>query len=188
MNFDRRQALLALTATASGRLRAADSPAPARPYRIFHVMSFESPWRWTDGQWQGFRESLGATPYESRVFQMNVKRHSAPEAKARQGAEARALIDAWKPDLLYFWIDRVHYGVLASSTISELAQGRAAGQLARAILIDGRVPSSLPIEPTRLGNPALNLARARQLGLPVRSGLLLSAEVIKQFEWERPAS
>ncbi len=307
-------------------------------------MSFDSPWRWTDGQWQGFREALGTTPHDGRVFQMDVKRHSSPEAKARQGAEARALIDAWKPDLLYasdddaqehvtrhyagagmpcvfsgvnrdpkvhglagaanvtgvleqehvvetirllqalqpairrlavitddfphwlpviervrsgaaqvpgvslaavdivstwdafkarvlgypaqadavlylgifglkgadgrnvpyqtvqrwcvensrlpdgsFWIDRIHHGVLASSTISEREQGRAAGRLARAILVEGRAPSSLPIEPTRLGNPALNLARARQLGLSVRSGLLLSAEVVKEFEWERPA-
>ena len=86
-----------------------------------------------------------------------------------------------------FWIDRIHHGVLASSTISEREQGRAAGRLARAILVEGRAPSSLPIEPTRLGNPALNLARARQLGLSVRSGLLLSAEVVKEFEWERPA-
>ncbi len=345
MKFARRQTLgIALTLMSSRRLQAADTAEPARPFRIFHVMSFDSPWRWTDGQWQGFRESLGTTPFEGRVFQMDVKRHSSPEAKARLGAEARAQIDAWKPDLLYasdddaqehvtrhyvgtslpcvfsgvnrdpkvhglagapnvtgvlehehvvetirllqtlqpsirrlavisddfphwlpvierirsavarlpgtslaavdvvstweafkarvlgyprqadailylgifglkgadgrnlpyqtvqrwcvensrlpdgsFWIDRVHHGVLASSTISEREQGRAAGRLARAILLEGRKPSSLPIEPTRLGNPALNLARARQLGLAVRSGLLLSTEVVKNFEWERPA-
>ena len=341
----RRQILGTALALAAGRrVQAAEAPAPLRPYKIFHVMSFDSPWRWTDGQWQGFRESLGAAPHVGRVFQMDVKRHSSPEAKARQGAQARAQIDAWKPDLLYasdddaqdhvtrhyagtsmpcvfsgvnrdptvhglagaanvtgvlehehvvetirllqalqpsirrlavisddfphwlpviervragvaqlpgvslaaidvvptwdafkarvlgyprqadavlylgifglkgadgrnvpyqmvqqwcvensrlpdgsFWIDRIHHGVLASSTISEREQGRAAGRLARAILVEGRQPSSLPVEPTRLGNPALNLARARQLGLPVRSGLLLSAEVVKDFEWERTA-
>lgn len=345
MTLTRRQTLgIALALAASRRLHATEPPAPARPYKIFHVMSFDSPWRWTDGQWQGFRESLGATPHEGRVFQMDVKRHSSAEAKIRRGAEARAQIDAWKPDLLYasdddaqehvtrhyagtsmpcvfsgvnrdpkvhglagaanvtgvlehehvvetirllqalqpsirrlavitddfphwlpviervradvaqlpgvslaavdivstwdafkarvlgypqqadailylgifglkgadgrnvpyqmvqhwcvensllpdgsFWIDRIHHGVLASSTISEREQGRAAGRLARAILVEGRQPASLPIEPTRLGNPALNLARARQLGLPVRSGLLLSAEVVKDFEWERSA-
>jgi hypothetical protein len=74
----------ALALAAGRRVQAAEAPAPLRPYKIFHVMSFDSPWRWTDGQWQGFRESLGAAPHVGRVFQMDVKRHSSPEAKARQ--------------------------------------------------------------------------------------------------------
>ena len=69
--------------------------------RIVHVMSFDSPWRWTDGQFAGFKEGLGEPGAEYRVFQMDVKRNSGREAKERMGREARALIDSWQPDLVY---------------------------------------------------------------------------------------
>ena len=64
-------------------------------------MSFDSPWRWTDGQFAGFQEGLAIADAKFRVFQMNVKKNSTPEAKARVGAEARQLVDEWKPDLIY---------------------------------------------------------------------------------------
>lgn len=315
-----------------------------RPPRILHVMSFDSPWRWTDGQFAGFKDGLAEPNAEYRVFQMDVKRNSSREAKERMGREARALIDAWKPDLVYtsdddaqdhvtrhyanqalpfvfsgvnkhprehgiegatnvtgvlehehfvesirllqsivpavrriavisdtsphwtpviarirgamdrlpgvslvsvdqlksfeaykakigdyaraadgivhlgvfalegsdgtnvpyqqvqrwvvensrtpdvsFWIDRIHFGTLASVTVSEREQGVAAGRLARAILVDGKAPMSLPILPTAKGSPAISLARARKLGLSVSSTLLLSVEVVKTFEWEKGA-
>lgn len=328
---------IALAVTAQAAAEGRDGP-----YRIMHVMSFDSPWRWTDGQFAGFKEGLGAdVGAEYKVFQMDVKRNGSREAKEQKGREARAIIDAWKPDLLYtsdddaqefvarhylnqklpivfsgvnkeprehgfegapnvtgvleqehfvesvmllrslapqirrlavisdtgiqwppviariraamdrlpgmtlaavdqvktfeefkdrlgaypavadavvqlgifnlagrdgrnvryqevqkwaathgtlpdtsFWIDRVHFGVLASVTLSEREQGLAAGRLARAILRDGQAPGSLPMRPTVKGHPALNLARAKQLGLAVRSSLLLSAEVVTGYEWE----
>ncbi|HRH72548.1 MAG TPA: ABC transporter substrate binding protein, partial [Zoogloea sp.] len=83
-----------------------------------------------------------------------------------------------------FWVDRVHHGVLASMAISELEQGRAAGRLARAILVEGTPPSALPIRSAVKGHPVINLARAKQLGLGVKSSLLLSSEVITHFPWE----
>lgn len=305
-------------------------------------MSFDSPWRWTDGQFAGFKEGLGEPGAEYRVFQMDVKRNSTREAKERKGSEARALIDAWKPDLVYtsdddaqdyvtrhyagkplpfvfsgvnkhprehgiegvpnvtgvlehehfvesirliqslvptarriavlsdtgphwtpviariraamdrlpgvalvdvdqvksfdaykarmgdyankvdgivhlgifaltgsdgenvpyqqvqqwvvensripdasFWIDRIHFGTLASVTVSEREQGTAAGRLARAILVDGKAPASLPILPTVKGSPAISLARAQKLGIAVKSTLLLSVDVVKAFEWDK---
>lgn len=305
-------------------------------------MSFDSPWRWSDGQFAGFKEGLGEPSAEYRVFQMDVKRNSTREAKERKGNEARALIEAWKPDLVYtsdddaqdyvtrhyagkplpfvfsgvnkhprehgiegapnvtgvlehehfvesirllqsivptakriavlsdtgshlrpviariraamdrlpgvalvdvdqvksfdaykarigdyankvdgivhlgifaltggdganvpyqqvqqwvvensripdasFWIDRIHFGTLASVTVSEREQGTAAGRLARAILVDGKVPMSLPIRPTVKGRPAISLARAQKLGIAVKSTLLLSVDVVKTFEWEK---
>lgn len=320
----------------------AGAPSGASPRRILHIMSFDSPWRWTDGQFAGFKEGLGNVDAEYRVFQMDVKRNSSREAKESKGLEARALIDAWKPDLVYasdddaqdivtrhyagktlpfvfsgvnkglkdhgiegaanvtgvleqehfvqsvnllraiapqvkrlavisdeeahwapvieriragmsqlpdstlvavdrvktfdafkakvrayqasadavvylgifalagddggnvpyqtvqrwvcensrlpdasFWIDRVHFGVLASVTVSEREQGLAAGRLARAILVDGRSPGSLAIRPTVIGHPAINLARARQLGIRVKSTQLLASEVIPDFEWRK---
>jgi ABC-type uncharacterized transport system substrate-binding protein len=331
-----------LGATLALMLLLVVGPALAEaPKRILHIMSFDSPWRWTDGQFAGFKEGLGDARAEYKVFQMDVKRNSTRAAKEVKGTEARALIDSWHPDLVYasdddaqefvtryyagkaipfvfsgvnkdlrshgidtaanvtgvlehehfvesvkllraiapgvkrlavitdqgahwepviarieaamsrlpeaqvvavdrvatfeafkrrvqaypaiadavvylgifsladgaagnapyqvvqrwvvensrlpeisFWIDRVHYGVLASVTVSEREQGLAAGRLARAILVDGRLPAALPVRPTLIGHPAINLERAKQLGLPVKAGLLLSAEVITHFEWQ----
>ena len=88
------------------------------------------------------------------------------------------------PDFGY-WIDRVHYGTLAAVTVSEREQGLAAGRMARAILVDGKNPADIPMTPTAKGLPVINLARAKKLGLNVKSSILLSAEVIQQFEWEK---
>lgn len=332
--------ILALTLAAFPA--SAEPLGGVKPRRILHIMSFDSPWRWTDGQFAGFKEGLGDVPAEFRVFQMDVKRNSDREAKEKKGAEARALIESWRPDLVYasdddaqdfvtrhyagknlpfvfsgvnkapcdhgiegagnvtgvleeehfiasvkllqamspksrrlavisdmgphwtpviariraameqlpgsrlvsvdqvktfdefkskvasyagtvdavvylgifalegagggnvpyqnvqrwvcensrlpdisFWIDRVHYGVLASVTVSEREQGLAAGRLARDILAHGLAPSALPVRATTVGHPAINLARARQLGIPVKSSLLLSSEVITGFDWEK---
>jgi ABC-type uncharacterized transport system substrate-binding protein len=333
--------LLIMTTVMSCQALAAQ-PTGARPYRILHIMSFDSPWRWTDGQFAGFKEGLGNVAAEYRVFQMDVKRNSSREAKEQKGREARALVDSWKPDLVYtsdddaqdfvtrhyvgkalpfvfsgvnkslsdhgiegaanvtgvleqehfvesvkllqaivpkatrlavisdggahwgpvieriraamsrlpgtrlvavdqvqtfdefksrltgyagqadavvylgifalagagganvpyqeaqrwvcenvrlpdisFWVDRVHYGVLASVTVSEHEQGYAAGRLARSILVDGASPAGLAIKPTVIGHPAINLARARQLGIKVKSTQLLSSEVVTEFEWRK---
>ena len=330
-----RRACVALGAGWPLVLRAKAAP------RIFHVMSFDSPWRWTDGQLAGFREGLDDPQAEVQVFQMDVKRHPGDAARAERGRLAREAVARWKPDLLYlsdddavaqvgrplarsalpivfsgvnrslaehdlegapnvtgvlerehvvetlrllksvapqirrlavvsdrgsywdtvigrvreriaqvdglqlarvdrvgtfaeyrdrlracegeadavlhlgiltladehgatvpdwivqrwvaehirlpdasFWIDRVHNGTLASVTVSEQEQGRAAGRLARAILHEGRSPVSLPVQATLKGHPAISLPRARQLGLLPSSSVLLSAEVARRYAWE----
>lgn len=322
-------------------VQAADRPAAA-PYRILHVMSYHSPWRWTDGQFGGFKAGLGDVPAEYRVFQLDTKRWSSDREKAERGLAARRLVETWMPDLIYttdddaqdlvtrhyldtpvklvfsgvnqapavygydkasnvsgviehehfaesvkllrrivpnvsrivvvlddapmweavvarmrlaalpdgvsvvgwetirtfaeyqariaaypaiadaialvgifnfkdaqgrnvpyqqvlrwtaensrlpdlgFWIDRVHYGTLAAVTVSEREQGLAAGRIARAILRDGRSPASMPMLPTTKGLPVVSLARAKRLGIPIRSEVLLSAEVVTRFEWDPP--
>lgn len=322
-------------------VQAADRPAAA-PYRILHVMSYHSPWRWTDGQFGGFKAGLGDVPTEYRVFQLDTKRWSSDREKAERGLAARRLVETWMPDLIYttdddaqdlvtrhyldtpvklvfsgvnkapavygydkagnvsgviehehfaesvrllkrivpgvsrivvvlddapmweavvarmrlaalpagvsvvgwetirtfaeyqariaaypaiadaialvgifnfkdaqgrnvpyqqvlrwtaensrlpdlgFWIDRVHYGTLAAVTVSEREQGLAAGRIARAILRDGRSPASMPILPTTKGLPVVSLARAKRLGIPIHSEVLLSAEVVTRFEWDPP--
>jgi len=316
--------------------------APKAPYKILYIMSYHSPWRWTDGQLEGFKESMADASVEYQVFQMDTKRNSTPEAKDKKGQEARALIESWQPDLVYatdddaqeyvvthyvntalpfvfsgvnkdpkiyrfvgsqnitgvleqehfvetvsllrqiapdvkriaavfdgdamwepvmarmrervaqipeveivawdrfrtfdeyqrkireypsqadaialigifnfkdaqgnnvlyqdvlrwtaensalpdcsFWIDRVHYGTLAAVTVSEREQGLAAGRLAHAILVEGQSPASLPMQPTVKGRAVISLARANKLGIKIKSGVLLSAEVIEKFEWDR---
>lgn len=323
--------------------RIAQAAQAEREFKVLHVMSYHSPWRWTDWQFEGFRESLHGLKVDYRVFQMDTKRNSSIEQKQRKGREARELIDAWKPDLVYttdddaqeyvtrhylnasipfvfsgvgnspvelglagisnvtgvleqehfvetaslvrkivpkakrialifddasmwspvrarieraaerlpgmqivamdvaltfseykrrilqyqtkadvigtlgifnlkdehgrnvpyqevqkwtvenstlpdfsFWVDRVHFGTLCAVTVSEREQGRAAGRLAWKILVEGRKPGGLAIEPTRKGVPVLSLARARKLGIRLDAEVLLSAEVIKRFDWDPP--
>jgi ABC-type uncharacterized transport system substrate-binding protein len=93
--------LVAAAVAAPAGAARSDAPVRRRPFRILHVMSYHSPWRWTDGQLEGFREGLGDVPVELRVFQMDTKRNSTPAAMERAGREARALVEQWKPDLVY---------------------------------------------------------------------------------------
>ncbi len=84
-----------------------------------------------------------------------------------------------------YWLDRVVKGNLCSVTVSGLEQGTAAGKLARAILVDGKEPSSFKFEPTTKGQAAINLARAKVLGLTVPVAILQAAEVVQKFEWDK---
>lgn len=316
---------------------------PARTFKILHVMGYHSPCRWSDGQFQGFREALRDVPVEFRVFQLDAMRQSSPLAKEKAGREARELIDRWKPDLVYatadeaqelvtrhyvgtelpfvfsgvsgdpagyglsgsknvtgvleserfvesvqllkrlvpgvrkiavildeskrwipvqrrmrqaaatmpdvevgpwdvirtfeeykqrmefyqgrvdalalvgihglkdakgkdvpsrdvmkwtvehsrlpdltFWMDRVHKGTLCAVTTSEREQGIVAGRMARAILTEGKSPSSFSMSPAGHGLPAVSLARARMLGIVPRTGVLLSAEIVQAMDWREP--
>jgi ABC-type uncharacterized transport system substrate-binding protein len=327
---------------AAGTSAAKEAEGQKPTFRILYIMSYHSPWRWTDGQLEGFKSGLGNVSAEYRIFQMDAKRNSSAEQLEAKGREARVLIEEWKPDLVYtsddeaqlyvvkhyidsdlpfvfsgvnkvpetygftgsknvtgvvehehfvesvkllqaivpgakklavvfdeaamwpqvqnrmkervvqlpgveftfwdtiktfeeykqkiakyqtkadaialigvfnfkgedgrnvhyqevlrwtaensrlpdfsYWIDRIHYGTLASVTVSEREQGLAAGRIARAILVDGKSPSNIPMTPTAKGLPVISLARANKLGIKVKSGLLLSTEVVQQFEWDK---
>lgn len=70
-------------------------------FRVLHIMSYHTPWKWTDDQFRGFRDGLAGLDVEYKVFEMDTKRNSSAEWKKRKGTEARELIDQWKPDLVY---------------------------------------------------------------------------------------
>src|SRR5918996_1576515 len=101
--------LLAVLFVSSGGANAAK---PQKSYKILHIMSYHAPWRWTDGQLEGFKAGLGDVPAEFKVFQMDTKRNSAPEAIAKKAAQARQLIETWKPDLVYTTDDDVQEHVV----------------------------------------------------------------------------
>jgi ABC-type uncharacterized transport system substrate-binding protein len=84
-----------------------------------------------------------------------------------------------------FWDTRVERGTLVAMTVSGVEQGRMAGRMARRILVDKVSPSAIPPEPTAKGRPMISLARARKLGLAIDSRVLLSAEVLPRFAWDR---
>ena len=84
-----------------------------------------------------------------------------------------------------FWDSRIPYGTLCAVTVSGYAQGLAAGKIARGILMEGRTPSSYPMKPTIKGKPVISLARAKKLGIRISTDLLLTAKVIRNFQWNR---
>lgn len=73
----------------------------SKKYKILHIMSYHSPWKWTDDQLAGFKEALKDVDVEYKVFQMDTKRNSSKESKEIVGSQARELIESWKPDLVY---------------------------------------------------------------------------------------
>ena len=313
-----------------------------KKWKILHIMSYHSPWKWTDDQFGGFQYALRGLDIEYKVFQMDTKRKSTLEWKEGIGKEARALIDTWKPDLVYtnddnaqeyvskyyvgkdipfvfsgvnaspekygfvgsknitgileqehfvesvrllkrimpdvtkiaviidegptwagvvkrmetkfdqlpdiefiswdiiktfeefkqkmkelqiradaiallgiftfkdekgdnvpytevlkwtaknsklpdfsFWKDRILYGTLCAVTVSGYEQGLAAGKIARGIIVEGKSPSNYPIKPTVKGEPVISLARAKKLGLKIKTGILLTVDVIEKFKWEK---
>ncbi len=305
-------------------------------YKILNLMSYHSPWKWTDDQFQGFKEFFSDVDVEYKVFQMDTKRQSSEQWKLNVAAQAKELIETWKPDLIFanddnaqsyivkdyvnteipfvfcavnaspsdygftgsknvtgvlermhfvqsvrllkelvpsvrkiaivtdtgqmwismmdrmkqleselpenvevtdyyvletfeeykqtvkecegkvdalgmlgvfefkdsnganvslekvqswtvensrlpdfaFYKDRVDKGTLCAVTVSGLAQGQAAGRIARQILLEGRNPSDIPVNATEKGIPVINLARAEKLNIRPKSSVLLTAEVV----------
>jgi ABC-type uncharacterized transport system substrate-binding protein len=94
-------AAAALACAHAGFAQQTEVQAKKPPYKILYVMSYHSPWRWTDGQLDGFKEGMAGVPAEYKVFQMDTKQNSTRDAKERKGREARTLIESWKPDLVY---------------------------------------------------------------------------------------
>jgi ABC-type uncharacterized transport system substrate-binding protein len=314
---------------------------PKAGFKVLHIMSYHSPWEWTDEQFRGFKDALKGVAIEYKIFQMDSKRNSSPEWKEKVAREATQLIETWKPDLVYtnddlaqelvvknyvnseipfvfsgvnaepkaygfvgsknvtgvleqehfiqsvqllreiipnirkvsvildkdptwdgvvermkdqakqlpgiefvswdvistfdeykqkimgyqgqvdaiaslgiftfkdtngqnvpyqtvlkwtaqnstipdfsFWESRIAPGTLCVVTVSGYEQGLAAGKIARGILVEGRNPASFVMEPTVKGEPMISLARARRLGIAVKTSILLTARVAEKFDWE----
>lgn len=70
-------------------------------FKILHIMSYHSPWKWTDDQFNGFKYALQDQEVEYKVFQMDAKRNNQKESLEKAGEQARYLIKTWDPDLVY---------------------------------------------------------------------------------------
>lgn len=84
-----------------------------------------------------------------------------------------------------FWDTRVERGTLCALTVSGTEQGLAAGRMARRILLEKIPPSDIPPEASSKGRPMISLARAKKLGIRIRSGLLLGSTVLSGFSWDQ---
>lgn len=318
------------------------SKPTSKKLKILHVMSYHSPWEWTDTLLSGFQSALTDLNIEYKIFQMDTKRNNSKSSITAKTQEARNLIDSWKPDLVYtsdddalkylapyyinsklpivfsavnenpekygikncqnitgvletehfiestkllmeivpsvrklavitdedpmwvpvikrmrahlnelpeiqfvgwdpiytfteykrkikeyegsvdavlflgifsfkneqgenvpyqdvqrwtaenvklpdtsFWKDRVSFGTLCVVSVSGFEQGLAAGKIAHAILAEGKKASNFPMIATVKGEPLISLARANQLGIKIKSSVLLSSKVIKKYYWEK---
>jgi ABC-type uncharacterized transport system substrate-binding protein len=68
---------------------------------VLHIMSYHSPWEWTDSQFNGFKDALQDVNVQYKVYEMDAQRQSSKSHLEQSGAEARWLIDDWKPDLVF---------------------------------------------------------------------------------------
>jgi ABC-type uncharacterized transport system substrate-binding protein len=76
--------------------------APSRgKYKIFHVMSYHSPWEWTDRQLDGFKAALENMDVEYNIMQMDTKRKSSESWKQEISEEIRNAINTSSPDLIF---------------------------------------------------------------------------------------
>lgn len=80
---------------------------PQRTWKILHVMSYHSPWKWTDDQFAGFQAALKDLEVDWQVMQMDTKRRSDEAFRQRAAAEVRETIRRWQPDLVFTGDDDV---------------------------------------------------------------------------------
>lgn len=76
------------------------APVRAEPLRILHVMSYEAGWGWNQDQLRGFLEGFGPAEVELKVVELDAKHRSDAQVKAA-AQQAFALIEQWKPQLVY---------------------------------------------------------------------------------------
>ena len=72
---------------------AADAP------KCLFVSSYHQGYAWSDGVERGLRDTL-ADRCQIRQFDMDTKRRKSEQDKARAANEAKALIEAWQPDVV----------------------------------------------------------------------------------------
>jgi ABC-type uncharacterized transport system substrate-binding protein len=75
--------------------------------RILHVPSYHMTWKWNIDQFEGFKSALSDLDIEYRVVELDTKRESNQQVIRNRIAEARRLIQEWKPHLLYANDDNV---------------------------------------------------------------------------------
>ena len=73
-----------------------------KTFKVLHIMSYHTPWEWTEKQLQGFKDGLGEDlNVEYKVIEMDAKNRSNIEWLEEIGAHAREVIDTWQPDLVF---------------------------------------------------------------------------------------
>lgn len=74
---------------------------PFQKHKILHVMSYHSPWEWTDIQYEGFKTALESLNVQYDLIQMDTKRKNNQAWRDEITTEIMEFIDGWKPSLIY---------------------------------------------------------------------------------------
>ena len=83
-----------------------------QPYRVLHIMSYHTPWKWTDDQLQGFKEALKDLAVIYQVHSLNQK-YASPDTLVTSVQAAKDAIREFKPDLVYTTDDYVQEAVVS---------------------------------------------------------------------------
>lgn len=83
---------------AHASLHAAESEPK---FRILHVPSYHMEWVWNQDQFRGFKDALNDLDIEYRIVELDTKRSGDEAAITEKAARVKAVIDEWKPDLVY---------------------------------------------------------------------------------------
>jgi ABC-type uncharacterized transport system substrate-binding protein len=104
-----------------------------------------------------------------------------------QAEAVRWVVENSRIPEITFWGQLVYLGDFAAVYISPFEQGEVSARIAKAILIDGKAPSSFPFEATKQNIKYINLARAKMLGLEksdIPSTILVNAITVETFPWD----
>ena len=77
------------------------TPLPTRTFKILHIMSYHTPWEWTESLTDGFKAGLDGLNLDYQVVEMDTKRNSSEDWKQKKTREAKAMIASFQPDLIY---------------------------------------------------------------------------------------
>jgi len=102
-----------LAAVLFAAVLATPTAALAESYKVLHFMSYHAAWDWNRDQYAAFQAELADLDVEYRVVEMDTKRRSDPAWIEQVSAEARQIIDDWKPDLVYANDDNAQKYVVA---------------------------------------------------------------------------
>jgi ABC-type uncharacterized transport system substrate-binding protein len=100
-------AVAAIIVATKSRLPFSHETVKGKHFKIFHIMSYHSPWQWTDDQVKGFKAGIAGIDIDFREFQLDAKNNSAVEAIEKRSKEACEIIDTWHPDLVFTSDDAV---------------------------------------------------------------------------------
>lgn len=74
---------------------------PTKTFKILHIMSYHTPWDWTESLTSGFKAGLNGLKLDYQVLEMDTKRNSSEDWKLKKAQEAKNLIASFQPDLIY---------------------------------------------------------------------------------------
>ena len=107
-----------------------------------------------------------------------IARSTADPSKVPEQELVGMINEQYKLPTVGFYDSAAESGILCGVTVSMKEQGRAAGQIARELLEEGKKPGDFAIKPTDHGRIQLNLRTAEQLGIQIPYGMIKRADVV----------